>query len=478
MSAPVVPSIGPNRPSQPANSVDPEATEAPAKAKALPVLPWMRVPISIESGTGVPLNKVKGLHPLAQEALQACRYTELFPVQAAAWRVLAGGHSKAHDLCIAAPTGSGKTLAYALPMLHCLTGCTRAQSRLAALVVLPTQDLAAQVYKVFAQLCPAMGLCLGLASGKLPLAVEAEVLVENSGDEPCSAVDVLVATPGRLMSHLQGTPGIHLDNLKMMVVDETDRMLRQSYQDWLPHLTTVLAAQKRAGHERVVKVVVSATLTRDPSKVERLGLHCPRYIAMTAQDHRYKLPKELSEFKLVCAAVQKPLFLLALLHTLRGQSTIVFTASVEATHRVFLFLNACKHGLAEAVVEYSSQVTPQQRSANLTAFCNGACKVLVASDAMTRGMDIPSVANIVNYDAPVHTTTYLHRVGRSARAGQSGRAVTLLRHEDVRHFKSMLRKVDNAYVKDFAIPSELLIELKEPCQDALAATHEKLLDDL
>ncbi len=75
----------------------------------------------------------------------------------------------------------------------------------------------AQVYKVFAQLCPAMGLCLGLASGKLPLAVEAEVLVDHSGDEPCSAVDVLVATPGRLMSHLQGTPGIHLDNLKMMV---------------------------------------------------------------------------------------------------------------------------------------------------------------------------------------------------------------------------------------------------------------------
>ncbi len=74
------------------------------------------------------------------------------------------------------------------------------------------------------------------------------------------------------------------------VVDETDRMLRQSYQDWLPYLTTALAAQKRAGHERVVKVVVSATLTRDPSKVERLGLHYPRYIAMTAQDHRSASP--------------------------------------------------------------------------------------------------------------------------------------------------------------------------------------------
>ena len=146
--------------------------------------------------------------------------------------------------------------------------------------------------------------------------------------------------------------------------------------------------------------------------------------------------------------------------------------------RVFLFLSACKDSLAETVVEYSSHVSPQQRSANLTAFCNGGCKVLVASDAMTRGMDVPNVANIVNYDAPVHTTTYLHRVGRTARAAQSGRAITLLRHEDVRHFKSMLRKVDNAYVKDYTLPSELLTELKQPCQDALATTHDQLLDDL
>lgn len=146
--------------------------------------------------------------------------------------------------------------------------------------------------------------------------------------------------------------------------------------------------------------------------------------------------------------------------------------------RVFLFLDACKGSLAQGVVEYSSHVSSQQRSANLTAFCRGDCKVLVASDAMTRGMDIPSVANIVNYDAPVHTTTYLHRVGRTARAGQPGSAVTLLRHEDVRHFKNMLRKVDNAYVKDFAISGDVLSQLKEPCQRALDATHEKLLDDL
>ena len=144
---------------------------------------------------------------------------------------------------------------------------------------------------------------------------------------------------------------------------------------------------------------------------------------------------------------------------------------------MFLFLNACEDSLSETVLEYSSHVSAQLRSANLAAFCDGKCKVLVASDAMTRGMDILNVANIVNYDAPVHTTTYLHRVGRTARAGQSGRAVTLLRHEDVGHFKSMLRKVDNAYVKDFNLSSDLLLELKESCQSALSATQEQILDE-
>ena len=96
---------------------------------------------------------------------------------------------------------------------------------------------------------------------------------------------------------------------------------------------------------------------------------------------------------------------------------------------------------------------------------------------MTRGMDIVNASNVINYDAPVHTTTYLHRVGRTARAGQSGRAITLLRHEDVRHFKSMLRKVDNTYVKDYTLPGALLSELKEPCRTALSATHEQIFDE-
>lgn len=134
-------------------------------------------------------------------------------------------------------------------------------------------------------------------------------------------------------------------------------------------------------------------------------------------DHRYALPRSLKEAKLVVPAERKPAALAALLQELRGESTIVFTSSVEATHRLYLLLAAltCLPG---RVVEYSSLVAPPERAAHLEAFRSGAAQVLVCSDAMTRGMDVAGVAAVINYDAPVYVKTYVHRAGRTARAGE------------------------------------------------------------
>ena len=193
-------------------------------------------------------------------------------------------------MCVCAPTGSGKTLAYALPLVHFLAPpCGDAPARPApgtprpirALVVLPTRDLARQVSRVLEPLFKAAGLALGVAAGGESLAQEAGGLVMAGRGR----VDAVVATPGRLVSHLRGTPGFSLSRLGFLVVDEADRLLRQSYQEWLPR---VLAAAGRAhedasgaslgvraavaaGERRVVKIVASATLTRDPSKIARLG---------------------------------------------------------------------------------------------------------------------------------------------------------------------------------------------------------------
>lgn len=251
--------------------------DAPPKkrGKSAPVLPWMRVPVTIDPADGVPLEEVHGLDPRLAAALGATGVEVLFPVQAVAWRETAGGSSPSHDLCIAAPTGSGKTLAYVLPLLQALS--RRCVPLLRALVVLPTRDLALQVLAVLRALCPALGLTACAACGQGSLLAEARSLTEGS-----TRADVVVATPGRLMAHLEGTRGFTLGHLKFLVVDETDRLLRQGYQGWLPRVLAAAGGEAGVGGERrVVKFVVSATLTRDPSKIDRLHLHCPRYIAMT-----------------------------------------------------------------------------------------------------------------------------------------------------------------------------------------------------
>ena len=281
-------------------------------------------------------------------------------------------------------------------------------------MVLPTRDLAAQVYDLVARLCSAVGLKASLAAAQASLASEAAaimgpplaaaplctrsrrtrrradgpacssaatphtlaedhqgqpVLLEGADEEDEEGggvdvgvarrcVDVLVATPGRLMAHLHQTPGFTLRHLAYLVVDESDRLLRQSYQEWLPGVIQQLAQPSHwaagwaaalppppqgtlpFGAPRCVKLIVSATLTRDPSKLARLALHCPRYVATSSQDHRYHLPRSLQEYKLRCSGARKPLVLLALLRELKEQSTVVFASSLETTHK-WVVVQAC-----------------------------------------------------------------------------------------------------------------------------------------
>ena len=454
----------------------PEEKTTQKPGRSAPVLPWMRVPLTIHPGDGTLLEDVGGLDPRLATALQSSGVEVLFPVQSVVWEATAGGCSDAHDVCLAAPTGSGKTLAYSLPLLQSLS--LRRHSRsLQALIVLPTRDLALQVLSVITPLCAALGIPYGAACGQAGLAVEAEALASG-------AAAVLVATPGRLIAHLEGTPGFSLENLRFLVVDEADRLLRQTYQNWLPRVLSALPQPSPStttttiARRKVVKFIVSATLTKDPSKIDRLALCCPRYIAMAAEDddHRYKLPPGLEELKTVVTAERKPFVLTALLTQLRPAPTIIFTSAVDTTRRLALMLRALRDVVGECV-EYSAVVPPEQRRAALTSFRDRRASILVCSDAMTRGMDVEGVEVVINYDAPVYVKTYVHRVGRTARAGRSGKVVTLLRDEDVRHFKGMLRKADNTYVKDVRIEKEVMEVVKGPVEEALRVMAATLGDE-
>lgn len=470
------------------------------KQKNEPVLPWMRQPVDVESFANLPLELVPCLDPRLENALRNNGVKELFPVQVAAWQETIGPGGAERDLCICSPTGSGKTLAYALPIVQMLS--KRKLQRLRALVVLPTRDLAMQVKAVFDTIAPAVGLSVGLAVGQTSIAAETAQLVrcprnfigkfggfEDINMTSESSVDVLVATPGRLMDHISSTKGFTLEHLCYLVVDETDRLLREAYQYWLPTVLSKVQSHgcvevgatwnplsatlgpittlRRAGLERgfkgkvyprVMKMILSATLTRDPSKLSQLALHQPLFLASSSAEKRYKLPEQLEMYTLICESKLKPLYLVALLESLMGEQTIVFTSSVVATHRLCTLLN-CFEGLPFNITEFSGLQHQSSRSKALSSFRAGDVQVLVSSDAMTRGMDVEGVMNVVNYDMPSYTKTYVHRAGRTARAGRSGRCFTLLRREEVKRFKKLLEKADNNNYSKHKLPGDSIEKL-------------------
>ncbi|KAF7850069.1 hypothetical protein BT93_L5884 [Corymbia citriodora subsp. variegata] len=322
---------------------------------------------------------------------------------------------------------------------------------------------------------------------------------EDPPPELQSAVDILVATPGRLVDHINSTHGFTLEHLCYLVADETDRLLRESYQSWLPTVLEMtnmnnegplksksslysafgsLRTIRRCGIERgfkgksyprLVKMVLSATLTQDPSKLSQLDLHHPLFLS--AGRRRYRFPEKLESYKLICQSKLKPIYLVALLQNLEGEKCIVFTSSVESTHRLCTLLNFFTD-LPLKIKEYSGLQRQSVRSKTLKAFREGDVQVLVSSDAMTRGMDVEGVRNVINYEMPPYIKTYIHRAGRTARAGQTGRCFTLLRKDEVKRFKKMLQKADNNSCPVYSLPASSVESFRSSYTSALEKLKE------
>lgn len=451
-----------------------------------------------------------GLADEIQSKLTGLGIHSFFPVQAVAIpKLLDVSQDRITDICISAPTGSGKTLVYIVPIVQRLL--SRVVCRVRALIVLPSRDLAIQVHEIVTKFCVGTPLKCGLAIGQSNFAAEQAALVgeferdhglfgnsarETNGGQ--SQVDILVATPGRLVDHLEQTPGFTLQHLQILVVDEADRLLNQSYQDWITKIyASIFNAQdveeshalatsargvvtpmtcrrqdsinRRRIRTPLTRVLLSATLTRNPRKLASIGMSNAELtrigriddpLADNAQEgdasgnededkgedqastKMYSTPANLEEFVLECDTGSKPLVLLEILHDFKDTLTIVFTASVNSTHRLSRLLQLhAEH--PERIREYSSSLTQKQRTA-LVAECKlKQIEVVVCSDAMARGMDIENVANVINYDVPSFIKTYIHRVGRTARAGRAGRAVTLVKMGQMKGTLRMLKKAEN-----------------------------------
>ncbi|XP_072809055.1 ATP-dependent RNA helicase DDX51 isoform X2 [Vicugna pacos] len=482
--------------------------------KVQPFLPvWLAEPSCVGKNVMeglVPIEDIPEVHPDLQKKLRAQGISSYFPVQAAVipallesaaggFLVSRGGY-RPSDLCVSAPTGSGKTLAFVIPVVQALL--PRAVCRVRALAVLPTKELAQQVSKVFNVYTDATSLRVALVTGQKSLAKEQESLVQKTADGFRCLADIVVATPGRLVDHIDQTPGFSLQHLRFLVIDEADRMIDSMHQSWLPRVVAaafpsggtrgpsallqrtqpqaVTAASICCPQTPLQKLLFSATLTQNPEKLQQLGLFQPRLFSTGAVRRglgapdvdvdgdlggKYLFPAGLAHHYVPCSLRSKPLVVLHLILEMKFSRVLCFTNSRENAHRLFLLVQAFG---GVAVAEFSSRYGPGQRKMILKQFEQGKIQLLVSTDATARGIDVQGVQLVLNYDAPQYLRTYVHRVGRTARAGKTGQAFTLLLKVQERRFLRMLAEGGVPGLQRHDTPSELLQPLVPRYEEALS----------
>jgi ATP-dependent RNA helicase RhlE len=357
------------------------------------------------------------LHRTLVRGLDELGFTEPTPIQRDAIPLALAGR----DLLACATTGTGKTAAFLLPVLHRLITTPSRATR--ALVLTPTRELAAQIEAHFRQLAARTPLRAAAVFGGMPMPPQVRALR--------SGVDVLVATPGRLLDHLQQPHG-RLDRLEFLVLDEADRMLDMGF---LPDVRRIL---KHLPLERQT-LLFSATMPREVAALGREMLRDPVAIdlqrraapAAGVSQSAYPVPQE-----------RKTDLLFELLSGDEIKNALVFTRTKHRASRLAATLD--RRGVASAPIHGNR--TQAQRTRALSAFRSGRVRVLVATDIAARGIDVEKLSHVVNFDVPSCSEDYIHRVGRTARARAVGDALTFVSPGE----EADLRSIERALAQPLA----------------------------
>ncbi|HKI02067.1 MAG TPA: DEAD/DEAH box helicase [Thermoanaerobaculia bacterium] len=352
------------------------------------------------------------LHPSLQRGIADLGFTVATPIQRDGIPPALEGR----DVLACAMTGSGKTAAFALPILNRLVGQKRGVTR--ALVLAPTRELAAQIVEHFND--------LGRHTEIRAAAIYGGVGMEPQQRALRSGVDIIVACPGRLLDHFR-QPYARLAGLEVLVLDEADRMLDMGF---LPDIRRVLKHLPRVSQT----LFFSATVPAPIRELSQQMLRNP----VTLNIERASAPATGVEQAVY--PVRQDVKSALLLELLRGdgiQSAIVFTRTKHRANRLAMFLE--RNGVAcERVHGNRSQ---SQRTEALAGFKNGRFRVLVATDIAARGIDVEGLSHVVNFDVPHVPDDYIHRVGRTARAGATGQAITFVSPEEVNELRAIERAV-------------------------------------
>ena len=332
------------------------------------------------------------------------------------------------DILVNASTGSGKTLAYCIPIIQAIHN--RVVPRVRAIVLVPTKPLINQVKTTMMQLSQGTNLSIVGLKNDISIKEESERLKKL-------VPDVIISTPGRLVEHLN-LNSISLASLRFLVIDEADRLLNQSFQNWSLVLTSKIEEQQK--HDitkrwslKVQKLVFSATLTTDAGKLAILNFYKPRLIIVndTQQlvNEMFSVPSLLSEFIILYGVAKNSLKPLILAKFLVSQdklfNVLIFTKSNESCIRLAKLLQLIMDALSILInVGFINSTNNRTsiRARILKDFSHQKVNILIATDLIARGIDLTTITDVVNYDLPNSSREYVHRVGRTARAENPGNA--------------------------------------------------------
>lgn len=317
---------------------------------------------------------------------------------------------KSGDVLVNSFTGSGKTLSYLIPIIEILMN--RKINKLRCIIVLPTQILIQQVYLTLNKLIKNSNLIITTTKANISLKEEIEKFKNLN-------MDILITTPGRLVDHLVKN-SISLDDLKFLVLDESDKLLNQNYQDWLNIIMKNIKSN-------IIKFIVSATLTKNIEKLNLLKLNPIRTNLFLMKDENenndnngvYQLPRNINEYSLTIKfknSIFKPLYLKKLIemivNTNKENRILIFVNSNQSSLKLYPLLKALL--VNYNIFNINNNNTKLQNKQNLQSFNDLNNTILITTDLMSRGIDL-NITSIINYNIPISSQQYVHRIGRTSR---------------------------------------------------------------
>jgi superfamily II DNA/RNA helicase len=396
------------------------------------------------------------LAPELLKALQELGYSTPTPIQAQAIPVVLSGR----DLMAGAQTGTGKTAAFALPTLQKLlplasSSASPARHPVRALILTPTRELAIQVEESVKAYAQHTALRSHVVFGGVDIKTQKPQLMRG--------VEVLVATPGRLLDHIESRT-LQLNQVQILVLDEADRMLDMGFMPDLKRILALLPKQRQ-------NLMFSATFSGEIKKLSEEFLNAPQLIEVARSN---AAADNVTQKVYRVAADQKSELLSHLLRIENPGQAIVFTKTKIAASRLARQLQLA--GLAADAIH--GDKSQRERMEALEAFKQGKVTTLVATDVAARGLDIDQLPMVINYELPSAPEDYVHRIGRTGRAGASGTAISLVAPEEEKYLKEIEKLIKREIVKQEAdLPVERAPRHRQVSQSHVPSPRKKSGDD-